>query len=138
LKYGQVVYSDETISGEKSQILDDVCVSAAVQNNSDYAIDESVQVYVKYEDADELAPGFQLMGMESISLQPGESKTVNITLPARAFASITDDGKCVVKPGTYTVTIGGQQPDDRSKELTNVEVACFKVVKEGNETEVEY
>ncbi len=138
LKYGQVVYSDETISGEKSEILDNVCVSAVVKNNSDYAIDESVQVYVKYEDADELAPGFQLKGMESISLQPGESKTVNITLSARAFASITDEGKCVVKPGTYTVTIGGQQPDDRSKELTNVEVACFNVVKEGDETEVEY
>jgi len=138
LKYSELEYSKECVSKETSEVLEDITLSATVTNKGSYTVDESVQVYVKYEDADELAPGFQLKGIQCIKLEPGQSKDVSVTLNPRAFATITDEGKCVVKPGTYTVTIGGQQPDERSKELTQVEVASFTVSKMGNETEVEY
>lgn len=138
LKYSELEYSKECVSKETSEVLEDITLSATVTNKGSYTVDESVQVYVKYEDADELAPGFQLKGIKCIKLEPGQSKDVSVTLNPRAFATITDEGKCVVKPGTYTVTIGGQQPDERSKELTQVEVASFTVSKMGNETEVEY
>lgn len=138
LKYVDLEYSKESVSAEISGIGDEVALSAAVTNKGTYKVNESVQVYVKYEEADDLAPGFQLKGLQCIELEPGETKDVTITLSPRAFASITDEGKCVVKPGRYTVAIGGQQPDERSKELTKSEVTCFTVRKTGEETEVEY
>lgn len=138
LKYSEVEYQGSKVSRETSGMLEDVTVITEVTNKGNYNVHESVQVYVKYENADELAPGYQLKGLQCIELAPGEVKKVEITLPPRAFASITDEGKCVVKPGTYTVTIGGQQPDIRSEELTGMTVSRFAIRKDGEETEVEY
>lgn len=138
LKYSEVEYQGSKVSRETSGVLEDVTVITEVCNKGKYNVHESVQVYVKYEDADELAPGYQLKGLQCVELAPGEVKKVEITLPPRAFASITDEGECVVKPGTYTVTIGGQQPDIRSEELTGMTVSRFAIRKDGEETEVEY
>lgn len=138
LKYSEVDYQNCEVSSQKGDVSEDIVLSAEVVNKGNYAVHESVQAYVKFEDADKDAPGYQLKGLECVQLNPGESKKVQITLNPRAFASITEDGKCIVMPGKYTVTIGGQQPDARSEELTGKTVCKFTVEKEGTNMEVEY
>ena len=59
-------------------------------------------------------------------------------LSARDFALITEAGECVVEPGTFRVAIGGQQPDERSRELTGKSVDCFEVILNGETTKVAY
>ena len=61
-----------------------------------------------------------------------------MTLHARDFAVITEDGGCVVRPGEYEISIGGQQPGERSRALTGRETEILTVRKEENEENVEY
>ena len=56
----------------------------------------------------------------------------------KRFAVITEDGGCVVRPGEYEISIGGQQPGERSRALTGRETEILTVRKEGNEENVEY
>lgn len=68
-----------------------------MKNESAYPLHESVEVYVKYKNAQPGEPGFQLKGIACVELQAGEEKEVSVTLHARDFAVITEDGGCVVR-----------------------------------------
>lgn len=138
LTYSDISYENSDVDHTTLDMEEDVLVKTTVKNNGNYAIHESVQVYVRFEERDQDAPNYQLKGMESVLLAPGESKDVTITLPARAFATITNEGKCVVKPGNYKISVGGQQPDALSEKLTGKQVTIIDVVRKGNDTEVEY
>jgi beta-glucosidase len=39
-------------------------------------------------------------------------------LSAKDFSLIDNDGQRVLEPGRFTIFVGGQQPDERSRELT--------------------
>jgi beta-glucosidase len=51
-----------------------------------------------------------LAGVERVQLQPGERRVVNFVVEPRQLAIITDDGRAVVEPGEFKVTVGGKQP----------------------------
>ena len=138
LTYGTISYSGAKTEQETSAVLDDVTVCMKVKNESAYPLHESVEVYVKYKNAQPGEPGFQLKGIACVELQAGEEKEVSVTLHARDFAVITEDGGCVVRPGEYEISIGGQQPGERSRALTGRETEILTVRKEGNEENVEY
>lgn len=138
LTYGTISYSGAKTEQETSAVLDDVTVCTKVKNESAYPLHESVEVYVKYKNAQPDEPGFQLKGIACVELQAGEEKEVSVTLHARDFAVITEDGGCVVRPGEYEISIGGQQPGERSRALTGRETEILTVRKEGNEENVEY
>ena len=57
---------------------------------------------------------------------------------ARGGKAIAEAGECVVEPGTFRIAIGGQQPDERSRELTGKSVDCFEVILNGETTKVAY
>jgi beta-glucosidase len=48
--------------------------------------------------------------VERIHLKPGERRVVSFRIDPRQLAVITDDGRTVVEPGEFKVTIGGKQP----------------------------
>ena len=138
LSYSSISYSNASIDKEASSMEEEVTVTVDVENTGSYAVHEAVQVYIKDVEASVPVPNWQLRGVQSISLQPGESRKVTFTLQARDFALITEDGKCVVEPGEFIVSIGGQQPDPRSIELTGVSSKTFTISKKGQKMEVEY
>ena len=51
-----------------------------------------------------------LAGVERVYLRPGERRIIKFTIEPRQLAVITDDGRTVVEPGEFKVTIGGKQP----------------------------
>ena len=114
LHYGTIRYENAQISCAQCGVRDAVDVSVDVINESSYTIHESVQAYIQHEEADAYEPGYQLKGIQTVTLQPKETKRVTISLKARDFAIITQEGECVVRPGSYRIAIGGQQPDARS------------------------
>ena len=60
-------------------------------------------------------PKQQLKAFARVELQPGESKTVTAKLDQRSFAYWDVDGhRWMVKPGTYTVTVGASSRDVRA------------------------
>jgi beta-glucosidase len=45
-----------------------------------------------------------------VHLKPGERRVVSFTLDPRQLSVITDDGRIVVEPGDFKVSVGGKQP----------------------------
>lgn len=138
LHYGTVRYTNASVDKTQCSVRDTVKVSVDVTNESTYTVYESVQAYIRHEDAAAYEPGYQLKGIETITLKPGETKHVELTLKVRDFAIITEKGDCVVRPGSYRIALDGQQPDTRSEELMGKCVQTIEIHRVGAETPVEY
>ncbi len=138
LSYSNVNFKNAAAGTYNCGIKDDVAVSIEVTNEGAYAVHEAVQAYVRYTKPEDTEPGYQLKGLVNIALEPSETKRVELTLSARDFALVTDEGKCIVRPGEYEIAIGGQQPDDVSRKLTGKSVDVLRVTRNGEAQEVEY
>ena len=138
LSYSKVEYLDASIDKNEGQIGDTFTVKVNVKNVGDYAIHETVQLYVKDLEASTRVANFTLRGIKKAHLLPNETKNVSFELNARDFAIIDENGRCIVEPGAFKIYLGGQQPDARSTELTGIKCDEFEVVLKGEVTEVEY
>lgn len=138
LTYSNVEYSNSTVSKTEAPIGESITLTTEVKNTGTYSVYEAVQVYVKDEEASVTVPKCTLRGVQVVKLEPGEAKQVEITLNTRDFAIITEEGKCIVEPGKFALTIGGQQPDIRSRELTQKTVDTFTVTLTGETKEIEF
>lgn len=114
------VSSDLTIG--KGDVLD---IYVDVQNTGSYEGGVTVQCYVSFEDKD--APVRQLKGLKKITLAPQAKETVKITLTDVSFGLFDEEGILKLNKGSYVVSIGDSQPDERSKELTGTSCCTFKV-----------
>ena len=104
------VDSDEIEQGK------DVTCSVDIKNIGDISGAEAIQVYVKVKV--DGAPNLQLKGLKKVFLNPGEQKTVKITLKDEAFGLFNDNGQLILNEAEYELFIGISQPDDRSIQLT--------------------
>ncbi|MBQ7470637.1 MAG: glycoside hydrolase family 3 C-terminal domain-containing protein [Pseudobutyrivibrio sp.] len=138
LGYSKVDYLFASIDKNKAAIGENFKIKVDVKNAGKFTQHEAVQVYVKDEEASTRVPLRALRKVKCLELEPGETKEVEFTLTARDFAIIDEKGKCIVEPGKFLISIGGQQPDDRSKELMGRECDIFEVELTGSVTEVEY
>jgi beta-glucosidase len=110
LSYTRFKYSAFAVSSARIAATENVTVSATVENAGTREGDEVVQVYVTDLAASVRVPIRSLAGVERVHLKPGERRIVKFTLEPRQLAVITDDGRTVVEPGQFKVTIGGKQP----------------------------
>jgi beta-glucosidase len=110
LSYTRFKYSGFTVSSSRVSPTENVTVSATVENAGTREGDEVVQLYVTDVDASVRVPIRSLAGVERVHLKPGERRVVKFTIEPRQLALITDDGRTVVEPGDFKVTIGGKQP----------------------------
>jgi beta-glucosidase len=104
-KYSGLSFATPTVSPTQG-----VTVTATVENAGDREGDEVVQLYVTDVAASVRVPLRSLAGVERVHLKPGEKRVVSFTLQPRQLSVITDDGRTVVEPGEFKVTIGGKQP----------------------------
>lgn len=119
LSYTRFGYGNAKLSSGKIRNGKSVTVSVKVTNTGDLAGHESVQVYVKRLN-DENAPVKALKGLKMIYLNPGESKTVKIELPASSFEyydGYADD--LTVKSGDYRIMVGSSSRDE---DLTSLDL----------------
>ncbi|HHT98436.1 MAG TPA: glycoside hydrolase family 3 protein [Clostridiales bacterium] len=138
LNYTKLKYSNTSMNKEEFDFTDEIEISTTITNNGDYPANEIVQVYIKDIEASVKVPNYELKGFESIFIKPGESIDLAIKLNIRDFAFIDDEGKCIFEPGQFEVSIGGQQPDERSEELTKLSVDKVLININGERQEIEY
>lgn len=138
LSYTDLEYSNAVIDKTKGNIGDTFLIKVEIENKGSYKVYEGVQLYVKDLEASTRVPNWQLRGIKNVCLEAGEKKKVSMKVSARDFALITENGDCVVEPGVFRIAIGGQQPDERSSELTGKRVSCFEVTLCGETTRVAY
>ena len=110
LSYTRFKYSNLTFSSPRVSTTDHITVSATVENTGDREGDEVVQLYVTDVVASVRVPLRSLAGVERVHLKPGEKRVVSFTVDPSQLSVITDDGRAVVEPGEFKVTIGGKQP----------------------------
>jgi beta-glucosidase len=86
-----------------------VCAPActAAANAGHRAGKEVVQLYVSDLVASIAPASKRLKRFAKISLQPGESRSVNFQLRRADLSFINSENKPVVEPGVFEVTVGG-------------------------------
>jgi beta-glucosidase len=117
LSYTQFEYTDLRLSQFSIAAGDPITVTANVRNIGDRAGDEVVQLYVTDLEASCRVPSRELRGFQRMHLNPGQSRSLSITLTAKDFSLINENGERVLEPGRFRVTLGGSQPDARSVTL---------------------
>ena len=87
-------------------------VTVTVANTGPVAGAEVVQVYVRDVEASVARPVRELKGFAKVSLEPGESRQVTITLDQRAFSFWSELlGTWVVEAGEFAVEVGRHSRD---------------------------
>jgi beta-glucosidase len=126
LSYTTFEYTDLAVNVRKGGEQPEVDVTLTVTNTGDRAGKETVQVYVTDPAATVYRPEQELRGFAKVSLDPGQSTPVTLTLGPRAFAFWHDSvGRWVVEGGTFGVRVGASSRDIRKEatvELTGQEV----------------
>ena len=88
-----------------------------VFNNSDFAGEEIIQVYIKDINASFRTPNSSLIFFKRIQLNAGEKKKINLVIDDNMMASFNEKGDQVIEPGNFKIFVGGSSPGGRSKEL---------------------
>lgn len=109
LSYTKFAYSNLNLKN-KINAGENTVVSVEVQNTGAMTGDEVVQLYITDTAASVPVPIRSLAGVKRLQLKPGEKQKVSFTLSPRQMSVILDNGKRVVEPGDFSVSIGGKQP----------------------------
>ncbi len=112
LSYTTFDYTDLTVS--PSTGADGVIsLSVRVRNSGSVVGDEVVQVYTRQPVASVAQPVKALRAFHRLTLAPGESRTLDIDIPASMLAFYDADMRCVVEPGRINVMVGSSSADIR-------------------------
>ena len=109
LSYTTFEYGPPKLEPVDGNLEHGVRVTTVVSNTGKRAGEEVAQVYLeppRYEGAPRLA----LRGFQRFELQPGERKTITLTLSPRDLSFVTRDGVRQMMNGEYRVNVGGGQP----------------------------
>ena len=110
LSYTNFKYTDLKLGRRSIQAGEDLPIRVEVQNVGEAVGDEVVQLYVSDQTASVPVPIRNLAGIKRLSLKPGEKQTVAFALTPHQMSLINNEGKRVIEPGQFLVTVGGKQP----------------------------
>lgn len=108
LSYTTFAYSNLSVSPQSGNLNEPITVSFELKNTGHREGAEVAELYVGDSHSSVPRPVKELKGFAKISLQPGESKQVRLTLDRRAF-SFYDVAKkgWSAEPGQFTILVGG-------------------------------
>jgi beta-glucosidase len=121
LSYTTFEYSDLSVSPDSIGTSGSVEVSVQVTNTGKVSGDEVVQLYIRDEVSSVTRPVKELKGFRRITLDTGETQTVEFTLGQDAFSFLNRDMQPVVEPGTFKIMVGGNSVDLIETTLTVTE-----------------
>ena len=113
LSYSSFTVEDAGITLKNSTVeAPSATLRVKLTNTGKREASEVIQVYVGDDKATVPRPPRELKAFQKVSLAPGESRTVELSLGTRAFAFWGKDG-WTVEPGTFTIAIGSSSRDIR-------------------------
>jgi beta-glucosidase len=115
LSYTTFSYSPLRLSAQKINPDDTLQVSVAITNTGPRAGKEVVQLYVRDEQARLQRPEKELKAFAKVHLEPGECKTVTLSIRREALA-YCDDGapEWAAEAGEFEVLVGASSQDIRA------------------------
>ena len=122
LSYTTFSYRGLRLLNKEINAGDLLSAEVTVINTGSRAGDEVVQLYVSFPNVPG-APLRALRGFKRVHLEQGESEKIRFDLKDRDLSMVTEAGEPVIAEGTYSVSIGGGQPNTD----VPVVVGTFKV-----------
>jgi beta-glucosidase len=113
LSYTTFAFNNLKFAKDVLSANDDLSASVEVTNTGRAAGDVIVQLYLSRPGV-EGAPVRSLAGLQRLSLNPGENKSVSIQVPNRNLSVITSDGTRKIVPGDLQIWVGDGQPVTRA------------------------
>ena len=104
--FGTPVVSSATIAAGSP-----VTLRVPVTNTGERAGDEVVQVYLRDAISSVTRPVKELAGFQRVTLQPGETRQVDITIAPRSFMMWNRAMERVIEPGEFTLMVGPNSQD---------------------------
>jgi beta-glucosidase len=111
LSYTSFAYSHLTVPASSVAAGQAVLLEGDLKNTGTAAGDEVAEVYLTQPKGFE-TPLRVLAGFKRVHLAPGESTHVSFTLDPRSLGQVNAEGKRVILPGEYMVSLGGSQPNE--------------------------
>jgi len=106
LSYTTFTVANPRVSPATIGPADRATVSVDVTNTGSRAGDEVVQLYIRDVVSSVTRPVKELAGFERVTLKPGETRTVTLTIGPDALSLVDRSMKRVVEPGTFELMVG--------------------------------
>ena len=104
------------------------CARVTVENTGDRQTEDVVQLYIK-DNSPWAVPNHSLCGFARVSLEPGQSVQLEISIPDTAFESVDDRGIRAVTGTAFTLFAGTCQPDPLSQQLSGTSCVSVSVTR---------
>lgn len=111
LSYTTFGYTNLRLAPPTIGTMGETKVSVDVTNTGKLRGDEVVQLYIRDEVSSVTRPIKELRGFRRISLDPGQTQTVEFKLGFDELSFLNHDMKRVVEPGDFKIMIGGNSVD---------------------------
>ncbi len=111
LSYTTFEYSNLSVLNDTIGANGRTTVSVDVTNTGRLTGDEVVQLYIRDEVSSVTRPVKELKGFKRVTLEPGETKTVNFSIGFEELSFLNRDMRRVVEPGSFKVMAGGNSVD---------------------------
>jgi beta-glucosidase len=137
LSYTNFTYDNLKLSANRIKAGAGLTITAEVRNAGSRAGDEVAQLYLTDVVASVPVPVRSLAGVKRVFLKPGEKQTISFGLTGEQMSIIDDQGRRVIEPGAFLISIGGKQPGFKGRadaSTTSVTEARFDVT--GRATEI--
>jgi beta-glucosidase len=120
LSYTTFIYQNLSVNPGAQPAGKDFVITVDVTNTGKYRGDEVVQLYLKDEVSSVTVYETQLRGFERITLDPGETRTVQFTLGKADLELLDKKMNSVVEPGWFEVLLGSSSENIRLKKRFEV------------------
>jgi beta-glucosidase len=114
-EYGDLMLSAGSMSKEGA-----IRASIDVRNTGSRKGDEVVQLYIHDRVGSVSRPLQELKGFSRVTLEPGETKTVEFPVGRDQLTMLNGEMKWVVEPGGFEIRVGGASDDIRSRAVLKV------------------
>jgi beta-glucosidase len=117
LSFTSFEFSGIQLSKNEMQKNDTNQLKVMVKNNGTIDGEAVVQLYITDTEASFRVPQLSLKGIKRVALGAGASKQVTFEIDAEKLEQINMEGKPVIEPGEFKLTIAGSAPVSRASEL---------------------
>ena len=120
LSYTSFEYGALQLGSETVDVGGEIRASLMVTNSGERSGTEIVQLYAADTATGVTLPAQQLVGFARVDLEPGQSKTVEFTVPLSVLAYTGSAGDAIVEPGPVELSTGSSSDDIRSTATVTV------------------
>jgi beta-glucosidase len=110
LSYTKFKYSNLKLSSQKAKVGENLEVRVDLDNIGQHSGEEIVQLYIRNLNSNLNLPIRELQGFIKVKLDKAKRKNVSFTLSPKNFSHINDEGKRLVQPDKFLISVGGCQP----------------------------